>query len=72
MNISVAWSHYDFWESLEHLTKFFQIFFQLQFIVNIMLEASNLLKQAGQTHFHQEPHQPRGCLQRVECNFGTV
>ena len=26
------------------------------------------LKQGCQTHFHRGPHQPRGCLQRVECN----
>ena len=30
------------------------------------------LEQGYQTHFHQGPHQPRGCLQRAECNFRTV
>ena len=29
------------------------------------------LEQGCQTHFHQGPHQPRGCLQRAECNFRT-
>ena len=24
------------------------------------------------THVHRRPHQPRGCLQRAECNFRTV
>ena len=28
--------------------------------------------QGCQTHFHQGPHQPRGCLQRAECNFKTL
>ena len=32
----------------------------------------NLIKQGCQTHFHREQHQPRGCLQRAECNFRTV
>ena len=26
----------------------------------------------GVKHFHRQPHQPRGCLQRAECNFRTV
>ena len=29
------------------------------------------LEQGCQTHFHQGPHQPRGCLQRAECNFNS-
>ena len=33
---------------------------------------SHLLKQGCQIHFHLGPHQPCGCLQRVECNFRTV
>ena len=28
--------------------------------------------QGCQTRFHQGPHQPRGCLQRAECNFRTA
>ena len=31
-----------------------------------------LLGQGCQTHFHQGPRQPCGCLQRAECNFRTV
>ena len=30
------------------------------------------LRQGCQTHFHQGPHQPHGCLQRVECNFNSL
>ena len=30
------------------------------------------LCQGCQTHCHQGPHQPLGCLQRAECNFRTV
>ena len=29
------------------------------------------LSQGCQTHFHQGPHQPPGCLQRAKCNFRT-
>ena len=28
--------------------------------------------QECQTHFHQAPHQPHGCLQRTECNFNST
>ena len=30
------------------------------------------LEQGCQTHFHWRPHQPRGCLQRAECNFNSL
>ena len=30
------------------------------------------IDQGCQTHFHPGLHQPRGCLQRAECNFRTV
>ena len=29
-----------------------------------------IVDQGCQTHFHQEPHQPRGCLQRAEIVLG--
>ena len=32
----------------------------------------HFLEQGCQTHFHQGPHQPGGCLQRTKCNFRTV
>ena len=35
-------------------------------------EQQDPLRQRCQTHFHQQPHQPHGCLQRAECNFRTV
>ena len=31
---------------------------------------SDALGQGCESHFHQRPHQPRGCLQRAECNLG--
>ena len=33
---------------------------------------SPLPRLGYQTHFHQGPHQPRGCLQRAECNFNSL
>ena len=30
------------------------------------------LGQGCQTHFHQGPHQPPGCLQGAECNFNSL
>ena len=30
------------------------------------------ISQGCQTHYHQRPHQPRGCLQRAECNFNSL
>ena len=32
----------------------------------------DVLEQGWQTHFHQAPHQPDGCLQRAECNFNSL
>ena len=31
-----------------------------------------ILCQGCQTHFHQRPYKPRGCLQRAECNFNSL
>ena len=38
----------------------------------IMGVAEYPVGQGCQTHFHRGPCQPRGCLQRAECNFRTV
>ena len=35
-----------------------------------MVSGFEYLEQDYKIHFHQGPHQPRGCLQRAECNLG--